>query len=146
MKAIKTFFILFIINGLVACQKEKTNSEKFIELGGSVTGVLDEFEKARAKMIQVFAEFATNVEKYLTNNPKDVSETVNRWEADWKTVSSEVKTLESKFTEVESSAKKYFDQLELLTDNINNVDLRESEEKKTPNSRTVGKSICPSRK
>ncbi len=128
------FIFLFLV---FACNNsEKSTTQKMLEVGETLLKVIDEFEQARGKMMQVVSDFATNIEKYVTENPKNIAQTADKWEKDWNVVAEQIKELENKYNNVEKNSNTYFNQLYALTDNIQNHDLRESEEKKNKELRS----------
>lgn len=132
-KIIPKSFTFLLLLCLFSCggNEEPSSSDKIMQFAENLVAIIDEFEDVRVKVLKTITDLAPKIDSYFTSGQdEDLSQTANRWEKDWKVMADEIAGLEKSFKEIETSSIQYFQQLEKITDGINNDELREQEFKK----------------
>ena len=131
-KYIPQSFSFLLLLSLFSCGGgEKSSSDKIMQFAENLVSIIDEFEDVRVKVLKTITDLAPKIDSYFTSgSDEDLSQTANRWEKDWKVMADEITGLEKGFKEIDDASIKYFQQLEKITDGINNDELREQEANK----------------
>ncbi|MDX2304467.1 MAG: hypothetical protein NW226_16795 [Microscillaceae bacterium] len=127
----QSLIILFLITLFHSCDQKKSSSDQIMQFAENLVTIIDEFEDVRVKVLKTINDLAPKIDSYFTGGQEeDLSQTANRWEKDWQVMADEILALETSFKEIDESSQTYFQQLNKITDGINNDELREQENEK----------------
>lgn len=123
----KNISILILLTSLVlfSCKTRTTNSA--LKKGEVLRTNLESFEKNRQKLSSNLVESLEEAKESLTAESPDIPAVSKDFEKEWRSIMNRYDKLKKDFDAVGTSSQEYFGQLNELSGNINNVDLRKSE-------------------
>ena len=126
-QTISLLFLLFSCSTLVfqSCQSRTTKGA--MKRGEVLKSNLDSFEKNRVKLSASLVSSLEGAKEDLTAENPNLPEVSEDFEKQWRSIMSRYNKLKNNYEAVGQSSRAYFDELNGLSSNINNVELRKSE-------------------
>jgi len=122
-----TFLLLILTVSLVQFSCKTRTTRGAMKHGEILKTNLESFEKNRVKLSNGLVNSLEDAKNQLTQENPDIPEVSKDFEKEWRGIMSRYNKLKNDYDEIGQSSTAYFEELNGLSNNINNEELRNSE-------------------